>query len=1274
MPTEPLAKPRRSRREKALTQRQTEPPYVGSYQFESGSTLHTLTILRHWLCLPAALLLLALPVRAATPMLESNIERPLRYTPDGTDFVITNGAEFFNRPLYGGASAFRVDGGDKPEFSLYLPGRGGNLRLGVRTAAGVKWLNDAAEVITRYRPGSILHEIHDPLLGGGVLRLTTLALTRVEGVIFRVELSQAASATELVWGFGGVNGMRGGRDGDIGCEREPVSKFFQLRAAQCASNVVTISGNSFRVQGPPGVVAGIVGTEAGLFVGSAANWDQPDKLFATADAEATEPLLAGSAKLSPGKPFHLALQRLSASQSASATLAVYSEVAAAAAANGAATGGAPLLRAVDLPNAFAVEEAVRRAIAERVVVETPDPFINAAAAALSIAADAVWDDRQQAYLHGGVAWRVRLLGWRVSYAGDELGWHERTAAHFAGYAKQQNTNAIPAAIPPPEESANLSRNETALHSNGDLTKSHYDMNLVGVDAFFRHLLWTGDLEYARRMWPTIERHLAWERRLFRREYGPEKLPLYEAYCCIWASDDLAYNGGGATHSSAYNLFHNRLAARVAKLLGKDPVPYEREAELIGQAMRKELWLTNQGWFAEWKDLLGQQLQHPNAAAWTFYHTVDSEVPSALEAWQMTRAVDTQLARIPLRGPGVPDGNYTIPTTSWMPYTWSLNNVVLAETMHTALAYWQAGRAEGALPLFRGAILDSMYLGLCPGNVGMCTYFDANRRESQRDFGDGVGAMSRALVEGLFGVKPDVLAGELTLQPGFPEEWNRASIRHPDFSFAFRRDGLKEVFTVEPRFPKAMALRLQIPALRDGVASAVVNGQPAKWRVLPDAAGSPRIEIMAAPAARNEIVVEWRGERPAGTNPAAVFALGRVVGADFQRAKVLQVSDPQGTLTNVTLRGNGFEALTIGALGHRTVFAQVAQGELTWWQPVPFELRPPYEIIAAATQDAEHLRFRFRNNTPNDLATDAAIQFGGRTLKQRLTAPWREDSEEIVLPGDGLLPGTIAVAVDYGQGQRIAGTVTNWKLKPGGAAVPKLELVDLASQFNDRVTQIFRNEYRAPRSPYCSLAMPKQGIGSWCHPQDKFDVDDAGLRAVSSKASGRFVSTLGVPFATPGEGDARNIAFVSQWTNYPAAVEIPLAGQASRIFLLMAGTAPTMQSRFDNGEVVVTYTDGTTARLALHNPTTWWPIDQDYFIDDYAFRRPEPIPPRVDLKSGTLRVLDLEDFKGKGTRVPGGAATVLDLPLDPAKELKSLSVRALANEVVIGLMSVTLARD
>jgi hypothetical protein len=108
-------------------------------------------------------------------------------------------------------------------------------------------------------------------------------------------------------------------------------------------------------------------------------------------------------------------------------------------------------------------------------------------------------------------------------------------------------------------------------------------------------------------------------------------------------------------------------------------------------------------------------------------------------------------------------------------------------------------------------------------------------------------------------------------------------------------------------------------------------------------------------------------------------------------------------------------------------------------------------------------------------------------------------------------------------------------------------------------------------------------------------------------------------------------------------------------------------------LVVTYTDGSSARLALRNPETWWPIEQDYFIDDYQFPLDGPLPPRVDLKTGNIRLLNLATFKGKGREVPGGAATVLDLELDPAKQLQSLTVRTLANDVVIGLMSATLER-
>jgi hypothetical protein len=250
-------------------------------------------------------------------------------------------------------------------------------------------------------------------------------------------------------------------------------------------------------------------------------------------------------------------------------------------------------------------------------------------------------------------------------------------------------------------------------------------------------------------------------------------------------------------------------------------------------------------------------------------------------------------------------------------------------------------------------------------------------------------------------------------------------------------------------------------------------------------------------------------------------------------------------------------------------------------------------------------------------------------------------------------------------------VTNWKLQAAPAPAD-CEAIDLVPMFNDRVTQIFRNDYVSPRSPFCSLAMPKQGIGGWSDFNTRFDVDDSGLRAVARTNGGRLV-VQGVPFKISSETNANNILFTSQWDNYPHDATVGLNGRASHLYLLMAGSSNPMESRFDNGEIVVSYTDGSTDRLPLNNPLNWWPIDQDYFIDDFAFRRPEPIPPRVDLRTGRVRLIEPEQFEGKGARIPGGAATVLELPLNPGKELKSLTVRALANEVVIGVMAVTLAR-
>lgn len=1033
------------------------------------------------------------------------LERPLRYTPDGGDFVIENGREFFNRPLYGTHTGFRVDGGDRPEWSLYLPGRGGNLRLGLVAADGaVRWLHDAARVVTRYRPGALRHEITEPALGpDGALIVDAIPCAEAEGLIVRVESRGLAAPLTLGWAYGGASGQRGKRDGDIGTERVPIGEYFQFSPANARDQSITLSADAtFTLQAKSATLRGLTLPASSLAVLDAAAWASPFTALPPGDSPAA-PIVAGRVALTHGTPVYLWLQRLS--------------------------DDAPAPAAAELPARFAAAEEKRLALQNRVRVSTPDPYLDAAVGALNLAADAVWDDREGVILHGAIAWRQKLLGWRGPYLNDALGWHDRARRHFTYWAGQQKPGEIPAVLPPPEEETNLARSRRALHAPGALSFHHYDMNLVYIDALFRHLLWTGDVAFARQVWPVTERHLAWERRLFRREFGQEKLPLYEAYAAIWASDDLQYHGGGTAHASAYNHWHNLMAARVALVVGADPAPYDKEAALIARGMRELLWLPERGLFAEFKDLLGLQLVHPSAALWSFYHTMDAGLVTPAEAWRMTRSVERDLPRLAVRGPGVPDGLAMYATSDWMPYTWSINNVVMGENLHTALGFWQAGRPDAAYTLTRSSLLASLFMGICPGNIGSMNYLDAYRGESQRDFADGSGVFSRALVEGLFGLAPDLLAGELGLTPGFPSAWDRAALQHPDLDLDFTRRENVDTYRLATRFARPVALRLALLRRADA-AEVTVNGVGVAASSDPAWTDAPRL-VALAPAAKDfTVVVRWSGRAVAPT-PAP-----------------------------------------------------------------PFPPAPPADIAA-------------------------------------FVAP------------------------------------------PPPAADAKLEPLDLGPLFNDRVTAIFApGKYRSPRSPFVSLAIPAQGIGAWAgHVNATAEIDDTGLRAASAAHSGRLVLPSGVPFATPGPGDAPNIAFTSQWDNYPRELTVPLAGRARRVHLLMAGSTNWMQSRLDNGEVIATYADGTTARLPLHNPTTWWPIEQDYFIDGLAFNRPEPVPLRVDLKTARIRAGTPADFAQRRATILGGAATVLALPLDPQKELRSLTVRTLANEVVIGLLAATLER-
>jgi hypothetical protein len=1172
----------------------------------------------------------------------------------GDTFVIQQGERRFNRALYGGNSGFRVETGDLPEFALYLPRMGGTMRLGLRAAQGDTWLIEADQITARYHPGHMSYVIQDSLLGAGKLVLEVLALHQAEGMVLRMKAIDTDPAVRICWMYGAASDARFHREGDIGADPESV---FYLTPDKCVGNTYTVQDGSFRLtyetqdrrHPAPKQLRGLFPPGSPVHVVDAAEQRSPGTLLASGATET--PALAGT---------------LSA-QSEWQYLMVYR----------------PEEEGLDVAYSqaaamFQRADWDRLKLAHRVMLRTPDSLINPLGAVLGIAADAIWEN--PAYLHGAIAWRQPLPGWRGAYVADQLGWHDRGRTHLRAYAASQLTEPPSGPVTPDTSRQGARQREeigTAIFTEGyisrypdgkNLRAHHYDMNQVYIDELLRHIDWTGDLDFVREMWPVLERHLAWE----KRNFDTDGDALYDAYCSFWASDAVQYSGGGVVHASAYHAFANRRVAALAELIGHDPTPYQQEAERIQSALDRELWLPAQGCYAEFKDLLGRQQLHPSPGLWSIYHPIDAQVPDPFQAYQMLQYVDHQIPHLPVRAHGLPkDAYYTLSTTNWLPYTWSVNNVALAEIAHTALAYWQGGRPEAAFTLWKSALIESMYLGASPGSIQQLSFYDAVRGELYRDFADPIGMTARSLVEGLFGIYPHALEGKLSIRPGFPEDWSFATLETPDLAYDFEREDHTDRYRFQLAFSQPMGLSLRLKVPYERIESVHVNGEAVSWQPVAEAIGQPEILIEAAVANRYEVTVVWAGAAIEAPAFPPFVAVGDSFVVETRQAQLLALRDEQGCLAAPQLTDRRLSARVQADTGWRTVFLQLQQGDVTWYAPITVALRAPVEILAPKQQPRDSLVFRVRNNTDAPLLGALWL---GEEKQQALSLGAYETSPSFALTSSGLRAGSNQVRVVWGEGKRAVRTLINWNLSYAPGA--DFTLVDLTPYFNAKVDQIFKQTYASPRPNAPTVQLPLTGIGNWCYPTVAVEIDDAGLRRLAG-ADGQFSLPQGIPFQTPGpDGPAENVLFTSQWDNYPTELRIPLSGQAKHVYLLMAGSTNPMQSRLDNGRVTVRYADGSADTLALRNPDTWWPIEQDYYLDGYAFYTDTPVPPRVHLKTGLITRKAEEYVAIKGfseTGIAGGAATVLDLPLDSTKELASLTLTALANDVVIGLMGVSLGK-
>ena len=163
---------------------------------------------------------------------------------------------------------------------------------------------------------------------------------------------------------------------------------------------------------------------------------------------------------------------------------------------------------------------------------------------------------------------------------------------------------------------------------------------------------------------------------------------------------------------------------------------------------------------------------------------------------------------------------------------------------------------------------------------------------------------------------------------------------------------------------------------------------------------------------------------------------------------------------------------------------------------------------------------------------------------------------------------------------------------------------------------------------------------WNHfGHNALNVDDSGLR----KCGGILKTASGLRFETPAEGN--NALTVSLWDNFPTKAEIPLSGTAGELAVLLCGTTNAMQSYVVNARLRVEYEDGSAETAELIPPENF----DDLLIA--AFQE----------KNETVYFSD------------GTHGLVQKIALDPEKKLRKFTVEAVANEVIVNILALTLRK-
>jgi hypothetical protein len=364
----------------------------------------------------------------------------------------------------------------------------------------------------------------------------------------------------------------------------------------------------------------------------------------------------------------------------------------------------------------------------------------------------------------------------------------------------------------------------------------------------------------------------------------------------------------------------------------------------------------------------------------------------------------------------------------------------------------------------------------------------------------------------------------------------------------------------------------------------------------------------------------------------------------------------GKIAGVTLNGQPVKWEARAGFGEsvvmvRTPAAKSALIEVSWRDPLP--VAPAVEIVG---KSGDAVTLAAAGATITAFEDPQGVLSGAKLASGKIGAMLtRNAGHHLVLAtvrtGDTEQRRLFKIEVTDAAAEAALAAKTDPAI-PKGAA---WNCVDMGGAFNGDIRAIFQQQYLSPRPKTCSLRMAVDGYLMWqsvLDPKAKPPAIDLANVPKLLGPGDRISTPQGVPFRWSGD---RNIAFTSQWDNWPRQATVPVGQAGDAAWFLVCGSTNPMQVRIANAELRMEYADGVVEKLELVPPFNFWMLSPfngvDYNYQRDAFSLPKTPPATVQL--------------GENCR-----AVLLNWRLRPGVVLKSVTLAALSEEVVIGLMGVT----